>query len=667
MKTLTLVHTVRGKLLFLALGIEIVMLVIMVANSIRLLNNAMTSQAQWQAAQIAPILNAAIKAPVAQQDYSTIQAVLDESRTTNGIDYIVVSDISDTRIAASGWDLAKPLPSSPQYFTLFDSTQEPRFNTAVEISFSGQKLGTLYFGLNLRNIITARSTLLTQGIMIAFLEIVLSTIILMLIGLWLTRHLTKLTQFSLDVATGNLTPPPVPEGTDDIGQLGRAFNTMSQNIAERVNELTIAKETAELNEKAKSESEERLKLVLDGSNDGIWDWDIQTGRIEINRRWAEMLGYKVEEIDRNVATWANLVHPDDIAMVQKVLKDHLDGIIPLYETEHRIKSKNGEWVWVLDRGKVVLRDENGVPLRAAGTHTDITGRKKTIQQLHEQTVLLELEIAERQKAQEELAVKQLQLEVLNNSLQQRIAESIAEIREKDQVMISQSRQAAMGEMIGNIAHQWRQPLNALAMVLGNINSAYQYNELDGKYLENAVANGNRLIQKMSTTINDFRNFFLPDKEKVVFSALEQIKQSITLVEDGLKSNNISVILEAPYDVQLLGFPNEYSQVLLNLFSNARDAMLESNSPQRIINIQLEKQGNFGVITFSDSGPGIPDKIISKIFEPYFSTKKMGTGIGLYMSKTIIERSMNGILEVENKASGTAFTIKTPLEENNHAH
>jgi signal transduction histidine kinase len=218
----------------------------------------------------------------------------------------------------------------------------------------------------------------------------------------------------------------------------------------------------------------------------------------------------------------------------------------------------------------------------------------------------------------------------------------------------------MGEMIGNIAHQWRQPLNALAMTLGNIVSAHQFNELTAEYLDKSVENGNRLIQKMSTTINDFRNFFLPDKEAVSFSAREQISHAVALVEAGLTNQNIAVILDAPQDMLLTGFPNEYSQVLLNLLANARDAIRESGVTAGRITIRLYEQNDRGVVSINDNGGGIPGDVIDKIFEPYFSTKEMGTGIGLYMSKMIIERSMNGTIEAQNCSDGATFVIVTPL-------
>ena len=218
----------------------------------------------------------------------------------------------------------------------------------------------------------------------------------------------------------------------------------------------------------------------------------------------------------------------------------------------------------------------------------------------------------------------------------------------------------MGEMIGNIAHQWRQPLNALAMTLGNIASAYQYNELTNEYLDKSITNGNRLIQKMSSTINDFRNFFMPDKEAVSFSVKEQISHAVALVETGLANQNISVHIEAPQDLMLTGFPNEYSQVLLNLLANSRDAIKESNAAEGRIAIIVYKRDDQGCVAVSDTGGGIPEGIMDKIFEPYFSTKDLGTGVGLYMSKMIIERSMNGTIEAHNIEGGTEFVIAVPL-------
>ena len=250
---ISLRHTVRGRLLLLAIGIEVLMLTILVLNSLRLQHGAMTNQARLQAEQFYPVLGAALTAPLAQRDFATVQAVINESCSAGGVDYIVVVDRSGSRISSVGWPTDKPLPKPSRELQLFESKKEPRYDMVVPISMQNQPLGTVHFGLNLSQIVSARRMLLIQGVSIAVVEIILSSLILLLIGYWLTRNLTSLTRASLAVASGNLSPPPVPEGSDDVGQLGVAFNTMSRVISERVTELTTAKEAAEAASRAKSE------------------------------------------------------------------------------------------------------------------------------------------------------------------------------------------------------------------------------------------------------------------------------------------------------------------------------------------------------------------------------------------------------------------------------
>lgn len=803
-----LLRSVRGRLLLLAIGVELVMLTLLVTNSLRLLHGAMTDQARWQVHQMMPVLNAALKAPLAQRDSATVQAVLDESRATEGIDYVVVVDRQGHVVGTSGWPIGKELPEPDRHIRLNIFSGLQKYEQTLAIEQSGQRLGALHMGLNLTKISQACRKLLFQGICIALMELVLSSVILALIGYWLMRHLSALAEASMQVASGNLAPTFLHEGRDEVGRLGKAFNVMSRAIADRVKELTQAKEAAESSEQAKSESEKQLILVLDGSNDGFWDWDIPTGRISVNRRWAEMLGYSVDEIQKHVSMWEHLVHPEDLPMVRQILEQHLAGTTPHYESEHRLLAKSGEWKWILDRGKVVEFACDGTPLRAAGTHTDISERKlseeavrkseervllllnstaeaifgvdlqgnctfanpsclrmlgyseqnellgrnmhdlihhsypdgkplpvaecdlcralyenrirhwdelklwraegsgffaecwchpqvmsgmvngavitfnditerKQAQEelalkqsqleelnlsLHEQTALLEDEIGERQQVQEQLAVKRKQLEKLNSELQQRVEEAVNELRQRDQMLISQGRQAAMGEMIGNIAHQWRQPLNSLSMLIANLQVARRKNELTEQYLHEYTATANRLIRKMSTTISDFRNFFSPDKEMVLFSAREQIQQAVSLVDAAFKSGNISISIDAEEDCVLNGYPNEYSQVLLNLLSNAKEAIQGAGTISGKIGVTLMKQKGIGVLTVWDNGGGIPEAINDKIFEPYFSTKSMGTGIGLYMSKMIIERNMNGIITASTRGGGAEFKVCIPLGE-----
>jgi len=256
-----------------------------------------------------------------------------------------------------------------------------------------------------------------------------------------------------------------------------------------------------------------------------------------------------------------------------------------------------------------------------------------------------------------------QIAKINSELEQRVAEATAKNREKDHLLIQQSRLALMGEMINNIAHQWRQPLNALALLLSNIKEAREFGELDDEYLERAIANGQRFIQKMSTTINDFRDFFRADKESGPFSALDQIHDAIAIVDASFKSSHIAIDLQVDCPVRLQGYPNEYSQVILNLLVNAKEAIQLRQLAQGVVRIRLGQVGGMGRVTIADNGGGVPAELLDKIFEPYFSTKEMGTGIGLYMSKMIIEHNMHGRLNARNTGEGAEFIVDIPLAGN----
>ena len=261
-----------------------------------------------------------------------------------------------------------------------------------------------------------------------------------------------------------------------------------------------------------------------------------------------------------------------------------------------------------------------------------------------------------------------ELQEINRTLEDRVAQEVQRNMEQERMLIHQSRMAAMGEMISNIAHQWRQPLNALSLLIFNIKDAFEYNDLDEAFINQAVADGNRLIQNMSSTISDFQNFFSPNKETKAFSALEQIREAVKLVQSSFDHNNISVHVDAPFDLMLSGFPNEFSQVLLNLLSNAKDAIRSHHlALSGRVEIILTEEGNQKLILVRDNGGGIPEDIRNRIFDPYFSTKGKGSGIGLYMSKMIIERNMNGSITAVNIEDGAEFRVCIPLAEDNACH
>jgi PAS domain S-box-containing protein len=309
----------------------------------------------------------------------------------------------------------------------------------------------------------------------------------------------------------------------------------------------------------------------------------------------------------------------------------------VFRTELALQRKDGSTFWASMQGNAI--DPRDPSAGSIWTIADMTSRKRI---------------------EQELQLRQTQLEELNRSLEARVGEAVTQLRQKDQMLINQSRQAAMGEMIGNIAHQWRQPLNALSMVLANVRDASHYGELDKDSLEPSLAKGELLIQKMSSTINDFRNFFRPDKAMVSFSALEQVRTALALVDVNFEAEGIAIAIDAPEDVLLFGHPNEYSQVLLNLLTNAKRSILDAKASGGQISIRLTQALGQGRLTLQDNGGGIPEDLLDRIFEPYFSTHESGTGIGLYMSKQIIERNMGGRITARNLPQGAEFAILVPV-------
>ncbi len=266
---------------------------------------------------------------------------------------------------------------------------------------------------------------------------------------------------------------------------------------------------------------------------------------------------------------------------------------------------------------------------------------------------MELEITNHRLKQ-----KSKELELLNKNLDKTIKYEIEKRRAQEQILIQQSRQAAMGEMIGNIAHQWRQPLNALGLVLQNIYFSYKMDELDEEFLKRSIDKGNKLTKMMSKTIDDFRNFFKPNKEKESFKVSKVINDTIELIEASYANNNISLSKELDEAAEIYGYPSEFSQVILNILSNAKDALIENNIQHPKVYIKSFVKSDKVFIEIEDNAGGIKENIINKIFDPYFTTKDegKGTGIGLYMSKMIVETNMNGKINIKNSVRGATFII-----------
>ncbi len=235
------------------------------------------------------------------------------------------------------------------------------------------------------------------------------------------------------------------------------------------------------------------------------------------------------------------------------------------------------------------------------------------------------------------------------------------------------KMAAMGEMLSAIAHQWRQPLNALSTYIASLPPAFYNNLISKEFINKLVKESDSQIQFMSRTINDFRHYFRPSKIKQVFEVNEAIQNAVKIINPQLKQNAISLDINEiskPEELYVFGYKNEFVHVLVNIISNAKDAINEKEEKgvqkhtHRLIELSVENREKSLTLRIKDTGCGVPDSLLPKIFTPYFTTKgtATGTGIGLYMAKRIVEKEMLGKIKAENLSCGAQFIIKLPLSE-----
>ncbi|QWR78380.1 PAS domain-containing sensor histidine kinase [Candidatus Magnetomonas plexicatena] len=416
-----------------------------------------------------------------------------------------------------------------------------------------------------------------------------------------------------------------------------------------IRDITIRKKT----EDALLEAVKHFKMISDGIPSLVWMSDMEGGCTYVNKQWQEFTGIPID--DNLGECLKEPLHPDDFERTREVYADAFKHSKP-FELEFRLRRHDGEYIWFLNRGvPFTLPDEDFSGY--IGLCTDISGRKE---------------------AENKLNWKTKELEDLNQNLNTRVTEEIDRGRKKEQLLIQQSKMAAMGEMLAAIAHQWRQPLNALGLMVQEMEEAHRFGELDSPNMSDSVNKCMEQITFMSRTIDDFRNFFKPSKEKVPFDIVTAIKDLLTfLTVQSVKfvikiqffrklKDTIVNITDMPSgthdEIVVLGYPNEFKHVVMNIISNSKDAIVvrlkETPKLKGDIRIVVSEVNGKALIEIKDNGGGIGEDAIERLFEPYFTTKDAneGTGIGLYMSKVIIENNMNGRLSAENEGEGAKFTI-----------
>lgn len=372
----------------------------------------------------------------------------------------------------------------------------------------------------------------------------------------------------------------------------------------------------------------------------------------VNDEFCKISGYTQEEL---IGQNHNIVrHPDVDVSTFKVLWDTVKDKRIYKDTVKNI-AKDGSTFYV-NTTVIPILDEVDNIAEFIAIRYDVT-----------QEVFYKEELQKKEKELEELNRtlekrvhdKTKELEELNKTLEIRVKKEITKNEEKQKVMFWQSRLASLGQMLANIAHQWRQPLTELNLSNFSMKKSVLNND-EEKFLH-YYGESKSIINNMSKTIDDFTNFFRPHKEKHPFNVSDSINESLSLLKKILKAEMISVNTDF-IDLEVLGISNELTQVIINLINNSTDAFISKGILIREINIKTRKDNDFAYIEIQDNAGGIEKENLEKIFEPYFTTKHQssGTGLGLFMSKMICEQGLDGYMGVNSKKGLTTFSIKIPL-------
>jgi len=257
----------------------------------------------------------------------------------------------------------------------------------------------------------------------------------------------------------------------------------------------------------------------------------------------------------------------------------------------------------------------------------------------------------------EIREKNMQLTQFNEQMQELVQMEIKKNLEKQKMLELQSRYAQMGEMIGMITHQWKQPLNSINMIASGIKLKHQLGKLNDTDIMTFIQKLHDQTAYMNQTVDDFQRFFNPVKEKIQFNVQKTLFAVLELVRYEYEMKDIVLELRGEKDIFVYGFPNEYNQVILSILSNAKDAFLEAPHDNMKIEITINHHTEkYSMVTIKDNAGGIPDDIINSIFDIYMTTKSTGSGLGLNIAKNIIEENMDGKLYVQNIDNGTEFSI-----------
>jgi signal transduction histidine kinase/ActR/RegA family two-component response regulator len=601
-------RSVRGRLLIAAIVVEAVMLTLLVSNSVRLQRTHMTEQAERHAQQIVPILNAALVAPMAQSDYATTQAVLDESRSGQGIAYLILRDSGGHLVAHSGWSRDQPMPQADERFDLSVEDDPPIYDLVTPVALAGQPLGQLHFGLDMSALGSANRQLLLQGAGIAAGELLLSIALLTGLGLWLTHQLFRLTRAAEEVAHGNLTPAPVAEGEDEVGQLGRAFNAMSATIRERIGELQSLHEKEHGLARIASEANGRLEALLDAMDIGVLLADHDDKVLYANDKLAQV--------------WAlDVGRPPDGCPLQAVESMCVAQLTP--GTALPVFAPDGS------EREILLADGRTLTQRGFAVR-DGDGREVGRMWLSE-------DVSAARAAADELR------------------------RARDQAEAASRAKAAF---LATMSHEIRTPMNGIIgmtdMVLSEPLSAEQRENLG--WVKSSA-------DSLMGILNDILDYSKVDAgrlqlEAVDFSIAALVAETLAIFSTQAAGKGIELRWQIASALPALvnGDPLRLRQILSNLVSNALKFTAQGG-----VTVSVEEAGEGRIaLSVTDTGIGIPPDKQALVFMPFLQADSSttrnfgGTGLGLSIVSRLVEL-MRGTITLDSAPGrGSTFRVVLPL-------
>jgi signal transduction histidine kinase/ActR/RegA family two-component response regulator len=611
---LTLTRSIRGRLLLAALLVEAVMLTLLVSNSLRLQRENLIDQAQLHVRQIGPVLNAALVAPMAQRDYATLQAVLDESRSSQGIVYLILNDNRGKIVAISGWKRDQPPPPLDERFDLDKEDDPPRYDVSTPIVLAGQELGLLRYGLDMSHMAVANRELLLQGAAIASGELLLSVALLTALGLWLTRKLVTLTRATNAVAHGSQTFEPVAEGDDEVGQLGRAFNAMSRAIRDRIGELEALHTKEQAQVRAAAEANSRLMALLEAMDIGVLLADGNGRVLFANAELARIWG-----LDDGAALVGS-----DLPAIERLCRMRLPatGIRSVFgadQTCHEIVLADQRTV---TQRSFPVRDESAREIGRLWLSEDITRAR---------------EVADELRSAKEAA------EAASRATAAFLATMSHEIRTPMNGIIGMTDMALGGALDDEQREYLNWVKSSADSLMVILNDILDYSK---------VAAGHMEIESV-----DFDLGQLMDDALAMFAA--QARKKGILLERRLQPG---------LPERVVGDPVRLRQVVSNLLSNAVKFTRSGG-----VSLTVEPLGDDGTgprIAFvvTDTGIGIaPDKQ-GRVFAPFSQADSSttrnygGTGLGLAIVARLVEL-MGGRISLHSvPGEGSSFRVELPLRD-----